>query len=336
MKSQKLKPKHRLTARRLLADLTGQTNVFLLKFMNDILSLLNMLTLSFQSGKSSLTTSLEILESVSLELTKRKDKYSESHITSLISDRDLDQATSSEIADSHRPKRKKTLSVYLSDSIVTERLPAYHKSSGVTELRALAIDVIDSLLSELAGRFSDANTGIWASFANLLPTDESTEENFLDPEVLLPLLKYCWSIPYFATALKEADIPDIQSAQQRLLSESQVFKRIIISKFSKRRKDYHLKDGDVVSKIFKYVEDQDGIIVLKLLYKSAVVAGYSTSTVENAFSARNRVDTDCRRRLSPYKQGDLTLLHFEKVLLSEINFDEFVDIWKQSNRRLNL
>ena len=50
--------------------------------------------------------------------------------------------------------------------------------------------------------------------------------------------------------------------------------------------------------------------MIHILFKFAMIAGYSTATVECAFSGRKRIDTDHRRRLTPYKQGNLTLLHF--------------------------
>ena len=93
-------------------------------------------------------------------------------------------------------------------------------------------------------------------------------------------------------------------------------------------------DGDhVLSIMFRYVQNQDYMIVLSAMFRMAIVAGYSTSTEENSFSARNRVDTDRRRRLSPYKQGDLSLLHFESALLQSLTFEDFLKVWKEKSRR---
>ena len=63
--------------------------------------------------------------------------------------------------------------------------------------------------------------------------------------------------------------------------------------------------------------------ILNNLIKVAAVAGYSEATAECVFSARNRLDTPCRRRLPPYKQGNLTLLHFEKKIVRNVRFPEF-------------
>ena len=43
--------------------------------------------------------------------------------------------------------------------------------------------------------------------------------------------------------------------------------------------------------MYRYVQNQDSMIVLSAMFRMAIVAGYSTSTVENSFSARNRVDS---------------------------------------------
>ena len=42
--------------------------------------------------------------------------------------------------------------------------------------------------------------------------------------------------------------------------------------------------------------------ILNNLFKVAVVAGYSVTTAECVFSARNLIDTPCRRRLTPYNK----------------------------------
>ena len=57
--------------------------------------------------------------------------------------------------------------------------------------------------------------------------------------------------------------------------------------------------------------------ILNNLFRVATVAGYSVATAKCVFSARNRIDTPCRRRLTPYKQVNLTLLHFEKKIVRE-------------------
>ena len=80
----------------------------------------------------------------------------------------------------------------------------------------------------------------------------------------------------------------------------------------------------------------DAAKLLWVVVKTALVTGFSTSTVENSFLARKRVDSDGRRKLSPYKQGNLALLHFESELLNEVNFEQFLTVWTQKRHRLDL
>ena len=116
-----------------------------------------------------------------------------------------------------------------------------------------------------------------------------------------------------------------------LTSECSVFRALLKRKFGDL-------DGDhVLSTMLRYVQNQDSMIVLSAMFIMVIViAGYSTSTVENSFSVRNRVDTDRRRRLSPYKQGDLSLLHFESALLQSLTFKDFLKVWKVKSRRLKV
>ena len=141
---------------------------------------------------------------------------------------------------------------------------------------------------------------------------------------LKPLLEYVSTIPWYGYLLK--DHGSLEDLFNLLTSECSVFRALLKRKFGDL-------DGDhVLSTMYRYVQNQDSMIVLSAMFRMAIVAGYSTSTVENSFSARNRVDTDRRRRLSPYKQGDLSLLH----LLQSLTFEDFLKVCKEKSRRLKV
>ena len=76
--------------------------------------------------------------------------------------------------------------------------------------------------------------------------------------------------------------------------------------------------------------------ILSVRAKVAVVYQYSTSCVENAFSARNRVDTVSRTSLSLYKGGILTVLHLKRELTMSNHFPDFLKCWRQKLRRLKV
>ena len=217
--------------------------------------------------------------------------------------------------------------------MVTASVPIFHKPSNAEEMRALAVDVLNSFEQELERRFSDENTKLWGSLKNLLPSSE----NFLDPNRLKPLLEYVLTIPWFDYLLmKNGTIDEVFTL---LKSECIVFKDMLKRRFTRseaERKKEGLGDGDIISRMFLFCQNEESMPVISALLRTAVVTGYSTSTVENSFSARNRVDTDRRRSLSTYKQGNLSLLHFEKELLNNISFEDFLSEWRKKPRRLNL
>ena len=147
---------------------------------------------------------------------------------------------------------------------------------------------------------------------------------------LKPLLEYVSTIPWYGYLLK--DHRSLEDLFNLLTSECSVFRALLKRKFGDL-------DGDhVLSTMYsnRYVQNQDSMIVLSPIFRMVIVAGCSTSTVENSFSARNRVDTDRRRRLSPYKQGDLSLLHFESALLQLLTFEDFLKVCKEKSRRLKV
>ena len=150
---------------------------------------------------------------------------------------------------------------------------------------------------------------------------------------LKPLLEYVSTIPWYGYLLK--DHGSLEDLFNLLTSECSVFRALLKRKFGDL-------DGDhVLSTMYRYVQNQDSMKVLSAIFRMAIVdlwivAGYSTSTVENSFSARNRVDTDRRRRLSPYKHGDLSLLHFESALLQSLTFEDLLKVCKEKSRRLKV
>ena len=63
---------------------------------------------------------------------------------------------------------------------------------------------------------------------------------------------------------------------------------------------------------------------------------YFSYCVENAFSARKRVDTVSRTSLSLYKEGILTVLCFKRDLTMSVHFSDFLKLWRQKPRRLKV
>ena len=79
-------------------------------------------------------------------------------------------------------------------------------------------------------------------------------------------------------------------------------------------------------------------LILRTLLKFAIIIGFSDGSTENCFSARNRIDSEYRRRLGKEFRGQMTVLHFEKKLTSAVTFAEFLKVWKviKKKRRLRV
>ena len=304
--------------------------------------------MSFQTINTSLMACIDVLESVRLDLENHRATYTEDHIASLIG---WDPSSSSNSSSSHssssqtqslssqssRPKRQRTLPFHLSDSVVTSSMPQFRDPDSqdttlLQELRGLTVDIINAFNTELDGRFSDGNVRLWDAFQCLSPA--STRQNFLNAEKLIPLLDYAFSIPYFKGNRTDGKLGnDLDDAKDDLRSECRLFKGLLLQQFDNLQEDESLFFAE---RLPNFIESRPTIRILNILYRVAITAGYSTSTAECVFSARKRVDTHCRRRLTPYRQGSLTVLHFEKAITRKITFEQFLNEWKKKSRRLKV
>ena len=330
-----LKPEQRASARGYLEELIKPTNIYLLHFLSDILESMEHLTQSFQTINTSIMACLDVLESVRLDLENHKATYTESHILSLIT---TGNNSSSSVSIQHRDKRQRTLPSHLTDSVVTCAMPQFrnldgHNHSSICrELRGLTVDIIDAFNNELDGRFSDDNVRLWDAFQCLSPL--SNRNNFLDADKLLPLLEFAFTIPIFKGDRTSGKLGDtLEDASDDLRSECRLFKTMLLQHFDTLHKDESLLFAE---KLLQFVNSRPSIRILRILYHVAITAGYSTSTAECVFSARKRIDTHCRRKLTPYKQGGLTVLHFEKSITGSITFEEFLNEWKKKPRKLRV
>ena len=80
-----------------------------------------------------------------------------------------------------------------------------------------------------------------------------------------------------------------------------------------------LKDSkqDSLLLVYKHLNSAGpSCTILNVMAKVAVVYRYYTFYVNNAFLARNRVDTVSGTSLSLFKEGKLTVLHFKRDVTS--------------------
>ena len=219
-------------------------------------------------------------------------------------------------------KRKRCIPKHLSDSVITAPLPQFHACEDSKNLKSLANEILDCLEEEFTERFSEENTGIWISLKALLP---SNEEHFLDPERLQPLIDYLFTVPFVAEHWQYYNNRTIKT---RVSSEYQIFRQLLSNHIQDLRKAK--VEGDTIMLMIKYLKGHgDSVyLILRTLLKFAIIIGFSNGSTENCFSARNRIDSEYRRRLGKEFQGLMTVLHFEKKLNSAVTFAEFLKVWK--------
>ena len=68
----------------------------------------------------------------------------------------------------------------------------------------------------------------------------------------------------------------------------------------------------VTAMLLECSKDTNTPVILSILYKLAITAGYTQSSVECLFSALTRIDSTQRHRHLIYRNASLAFRHFEK------------------------
>ena len=125
----------------------------------------------------------------------------------------------------------------------------------------------------------------------------------------MPLMDYLFTVPSVAEHLKDYCSVTIKP---RLSSECMIFKNILSNHIKDLRKAK--VERDTIMLMIRYLKghDESTCLTIRTLLKFAIIIGFSNGTTENCFSARNRIDSEYRRRLTKEFQGLMTILHFEK------------------------
>ncbi|XP_038060491.1 zinc finger MYM-type protein 1-like [Patiria miniata] len=195
------------------------------------------------------------------------------------------------------------------------RLEGYHvlEATGQQEQAAPEVDfkvnfmfpVLDRMLQEMRGRFSDQNCRLMKGIDALTPSSE----NFLSPENL--------------KALQETYGAD----QEDLRHELHQVKRLIERKASKEEAVPKSMQG-LVNFLEPY---KDAFFELYRLSKIAAIIPVTSASCERSFSAMKLIKTYLRNSMGNERLSDLGMLSIEKL-----NMDEFVDKFAAShkNRRI--
>ncbi|XP_028417407.1 zinc finger MYM-type protein 1-like [Dendronephthya gigantea] len=157
--SKSVDSEYRSKAKGYLSALKQPVNIFLIPFMMDVLSLLDILNKTFQKPDCDLQTSLIILKSIREKLNSLRHEYTIDKIANVIYP---ECAAMTEIEPGVASKRKRTTPERLQDSVITDKLPIFRDmNNNVEGLRALAVEVLDNLEAEFKNRFSEFNTDLF-------------------------------------------------------------------------------------------------------------------------------------------------------------------------------
>ena len=187
---------------------------------------------------------------------------------------------------------------------MSEKLPAFRDENNTVEhLHTLAVEAVDKLNVEFDRRFSEFNSTLWKSYEILMPCNN----HFLEPTLLVPLFDFIKTIPAVCHKVTEFSF-------EQLKSECSVF-RGVLKEFSETQDKLYekalednlrqepmakVKKEDKMTQTTRFVLTLAGAEILKQIYLVAVTAGYSSSVVECGFSARNRIGTCHRMRMTSY------------------------------------
>ena len=292
-----------------------------------MLTTLNIANSVLQVNASNLPSAIEMIEECRSDINDFRNAYSLDKIEkdldtmkSMYSDHDNTQG---------RGKRQSSLPQRLIGTVMDERIPSQvQRDPDSTDLRQTVVGICDVLGEELSQRFNPQNTSAWGAMHALSPESET----FFDSDALLPLYEYAKTAPIINEFWNTNGV-----SESLLNAECRLFKSKI-EKFHKEGKQQGSKVdplNNITSELLKFFENNNTPIILPMLYKMAVTAGYSQCRVECYFSAVTRVDSSHRRSQLTYHKASLAYLHFSKELTRKVTFEEFSTEWKKKPRSLN-
>ena len=215
--------------------------------------------------------------------------------------------------------------------------------TSVCEYRTLvAIPYIDSLLEIIRNRFSDRSLKIVTTMSIFNPATLPSEESLSSygNEQIKLLAGF-----YGEEATVEYDVETHTSKPlvdaSELLSEWKIFRRALVveKKSLMERKNSPILSPtmqDILEEMMKS-KTYEGVFpeTWKLL-NIMMALPVSTATVERTFSQMKLIKTCLRNRLSDSNLEHLMKIAIEGPSISNVDFNEILDIFKQKNRRILL
>lgn len=296
LRSRKITAEVRIEASGLHNAITEPSFLFLARLLLKVLGLMDPPNKMLQAENCDLLTAVQLIHN-STECLRR-----------LRCDEEFQNIWAETASDGPTPaKRLRQAPAALREYVVEETL-GHQEEFNEQEGKQLFFAIIDSVLGEMAARFSETNQKYTIALKALDPASE----DFLNTQKLKPLLD-----------LSHTEINDTQFIIAREFVRSQGGEPMTISELVTK----HRTVFTAMPQVFA-------------AFKQAMTFGASTAMCENSFSTLKRVFSDHRRSMLHGRKANLIRLAFENDLTRKFNGE-----WREvllrrfnaaSNRRLQL
>lgn len=206
---------------------------------------------------------------------------------------------------------------------------------------SVAVPYIDKLLSNMDSRFSDGVVKLLVSSSVYNPASLPSEENLTEygKEEIKALAQFYGSEAKISYEGQDYTSPPLLD-KDNLIGEWQVFKRALKQETKLFMEKNKLTKMPTMSEVKVHMESTGaytGIFpeTFKLL-NIILVLPVGTASVERSFSYMKLIKTRIRNSITDQNLGRLMRIAIEGPELSNVNFNEVLDIFKQTNRRILL
>ena len=201
-----------------------------------------------------------------------------------------------------RSTRTKNPSSRLAGYVVLQGLDSDNEV-GEIALKRLWYEVLDTIIAEMNSRFGGEQLLLMKCARGCLPhTDQ-----FMDLDTVEAASKICHV--------------NIDS------SEVSIFRKFVLQKLSRGA------EFDCLATLMVIV-DKDVFPTIHFLLQYLLTLPMTSCTVERMFSTMARVKTKHRTTMLTIRLSNLSILSFERELVSKVSYDNIIDIFKQKPRRL--
>ena len=221
---------------------------------------------------------------------------------------------------------------------------ARSKSARISTLQeyreCVAIPYLDRLIENINRKFTDEAVKILSATSFFDPTKFSIEEALIlaygleEIRILADFYGNDATVEYEGTIYTSSPLLD----RDKLLSEWKTFRRALIQEkksIMQTTRNSQPSLQDILQSMQEYEAYKSIFPQMFSLMNILLAIPMSTATVERSFSQMKLVKNRLRNRLSDVSLPQLMRIAIEGPELTDINFEEILDIFAQQNRRIS-